>query len=167
MAHRGNGLNDIFEHDVIVRDNLMTTGGTIQRTPANSKDIVNKAYCDGNIAGQTHSWEFTIMDPNGAYDQDTQIFIGWARAGLTITKIQIELDAATNQVAGDLKYADDFLSLANSAVINDFDTTSGKRTDTSITSASVASGKAIYLQFDSQPNAAINQMHVHIEWEFS
>lgn len=46
MAHRGDGLNDIFEHNVIIRDNLKTKGGTIEQTPTNNKDIVNKEYCD-------------------------------------------------------------------------------------------------------------------------
>jgi hypothetical protein len=140
------------------------SAGIVNSTPVNPTDLVNKEYVDNH----THQkqWNFTILNPFGDYDIDTQIFIAWARDALTITKIQIELDSAANEVAGDLKYADDFLALGNATVINDFDTTSGKRTDTSITSGSVASGKAIYLQFDSQPNAAIKQMHVHIEWEF-
>lgn len=112
------------------------------------------------------TWDFTIIDPSGVYDEDTQIFVAVARDDLVITRIRVELDATTNQVAGDLKYADSFIGLANAVVVNDFDTTSGLRNDTSITSGSVASGKCIYLQFDSQPNAAINQMHVHIEWNF-
>ena len=57
MAHRAEGLNDIFEHDVIVRDNLHTTGGTIQDTPINDKDLVNKEYVDGN-----DHWENDVTD---------------------------------------------------------------------------------------------------------
>lgn len=49
MAHRADGLNDIFEHDVTVRDNLFVNSGIIQAIPVNNFDIVNKAYCDGNI----------------------------------------------------------------------------------------------------------------------
>ena len=82
------------------------------------------------------------------------------------SKDQVELDTSGAEVAGDLKYADDFQGMASSVVINDFDTTSGKRTDTSIASGAVASGKAIYLSFDSQPSDTIKQMHVHIEWDF-
>lgn len=47
MAHRGDGLNDIFDHNVQVRENLNTQGGTIQNVPVNNKDIVNKEYVDG------------------------------------------------------------------------------------------------------------------------
>ena len=113
----------------------------------------------------TENWQFTIIDPNKIYNTDTQVFIGWAGYDLTIDRVQIQLDATTNQVAGDLKYADDFISLANPIVINDFDTTSGVRDDTSITSASVVRGKAIYLQFDSEPHEDIKQMHVRITFK--
>jgi len=46
MAHRANGLNDIFEHDVTVRDRLTTKDGTIQTTPTADYDIANKKYID-------------------------------------------------------------------------------------------------------------------------
>lgn len=122
---------------------------------------------NGNdLVGETKEFDRTILFPYGAYDVDTQVFLFWARKDLTISKIQIELDTSSYEVAGDLKYANDFQAMASATVINDFDTTSGKRTDTSITSASVAAGKAIYIQFDSQPNTNIAQMHVHIEYSF-
>lgn len=112
------------------------------------------------------AWDLVISNPNGVYGKDTQVFLLWALRSLVITKIVINLDSNANEVLGDLKYADDFITLANPVVINDFDTTAGVRTDTSISSGSVAEGKAIYLQFDAEPNAAINQMHVHIEWRY-
>ena len=119
------------------------------------------------IKGMPQSWDFTVIDPYGVYDIDTQIFIAWAAADLTITKIIVNCDAdPATEITGDLKKADDFISLANSAVINDFDTTAGVRTDTSITSGSVSAGKAVYIQFDAQPIAAIKQIHFHIEWDF-
>jgi hypothetical protein len=49
MAHRAEGLNDIFEHNVIIRDNLHAKGGTISHVPTNDKDIVNKKYVDDSI----------------------------------------------------------------------------------------------------------------------
>ena len=126
----------------------------------------NNIEMSGIIKNMTRSWDFTIIDPNSVQDTTNEIFIAWATAALTITKIQIELDISTQDITGDLKYADDFQGLASATVINDIDTTSGKRTDTSITSASVASGKAIYISFDAQPHADITQMHVHIEWDY-
>ena len=87
-------------------------------------------------------------------------------AALTISKITVTLDASGNEVAGDLKYADAFISLANPVVINDFDTTSGVRVDDSITNGSVPSGKCIYISFDSAPSANITQMCMDIEYSY-
>jgi hypothetical protein len=53
MAHRGDGLNDIFEHCVTIKENVYTVGGTIQNVPVNPKDIVNKEYCDTHGGGGT------------------------------------------------------------------------------------------------------------------
>jgi hypothetical protein len=120
----------------------------------------------GNLKGTTFEREIDIMNPNGAYGVDTQVFFFYTRAAMTITKIVVSLDATANQVAGDLKWADDLTSFTGATVINDFDTTSGVRTDTSITSASIAAGKFVYLEFDSQPNVAIKQMFVHVEADY-
>jgi len=51
MAHRADGLNDIFEHNVTVRENVHTDGGTIQQVPIENKDIVNKEYVDQSVVG--------------------------------------------------------------------------------------------------------------------
>ena len=149
-------------------------GGTItQRTrPAGTNNIMDGMVIPNHSGVTNHiefkrdtrAWDLTIISPNSVYGIDTQIFLLWTIKQITITNIRIELDANTNQVAGDLKYADDFITLANAVVINDFDTTAGIRDDSSITSPTVNSGKAIYLQFDSEPHADIKQMHVHIEY---
>ena len=79
MAHRADGLNDIFEHDVKIRDNLNTTGGTIQETPINPKDIVNKKYVDdkfpvthASTTGQTSS-DHHIKTTSAEIDHDNII----------------------------------------------------------------------------------------------
>jgi hypothetical protein len=113
---------------------------------------------------KTRAWDLTILSPKASYGIDGEIFLLWTIEPIYITNIRIELDADTNQVAGDLKYADDFITQANAVVINDFDTTAGKRNDSSITNSSVDMGKAIYLDFDSEPHEDIKQMHVHIEY---
>lgn len=123
------------------------------------------AVIDTHLA-LSRSWDFTIVNPNSVQDTTNEIFIAWAMEDLTITKVQVELDISSQEVTGDIKHAADFLALGSATVINDFDTTSGKRTDTSITSASVAQGKAVYLSYDAQPHADIKQMHVHIEWDY-
>ena len=145
----------ILEGD-IVHDNLQSVHQSV---------VSGATPTFGDIKGETKCWDVTITDPNGFYDIDTQIPVALVKSAMTITKIQVSLNATGNQVAGDLKWADDLTAFTGATVINDFDTTSGVRTDTSITSGSVAAGKWIYLQFDSQPNAAITWMTIHIEWD--
>ena len=119
------------------------------------------------VANQDRHLIFNVFNPSGVQSDDTQVCI-WPEtdANLTVTKITVTLDAAGNEVAGDLKYADTFIGLANPVVINVFDTTSGVLEDSSITSGSVAAGKAIYIQFDSAPNAAITQMCIDVVYDY-
>lgn len=110
---------------------------------------------------------FTVWDPNSVQSDDNEICL-WPEVDddLTVSKITVTLDASGNEIAGDLKYADAFIGLANPVVINAFDTTSGILEDDSITSGSVAAGKAIYLSFDFAPDAAITQAAFDIEWSY-
>ena len=121
----------------------------------------------GNIKGETKSWDITIIDPNGIYGYTPQVFIAWATAALTITKIQIECDGSFN-LNCDLKWADDFRDLTSAAVIDVCDTgADGKITITSgFDDADIASGKAVYFQMDPTPSTSIKQVHVHIEWDY-
>jgi hypothetical protein len=124
------------------------------------------AITGGTITGIPQCWDFSILNPNGAYTVDPHIFIAVVRAALTVTKLQVSCDATTNQIAGDLMYADDFIGFANPVVIETFDTTSGVRVDTAIAIGAVPVGKVVYLSFDSSPASAITQVHFHIEWNY-
>lgn len=153
---------------IIIKDSNSANECTIEATTTGTNFTSNYGSFNFNdkIVGVTKAWDFTIINPNATQDVTNEIFIAWALHDLTITKIQVELDISTQEVTGDIKHASDFQSLGSATVINDFDTTSGKRTDTSISSGSVSSGKAIYLSFDAQPHADIKQMHVHIEYDY-
>jgi len=123
---------------------------------------------DGNIKNTPHRLRATIIDPLSVQTEDNEVCL-WDEtdAALTITKITVALDATTNEVAGDLKFADTFTALANPVVIETFDTTSGVRSDSSMSGdATVPAGKAIYLSFDSAPNTAIHQMVVTVYWDY-
>jgi len=66
-----------------------------------------------------------------------------------------------------LKFADTFIALANATVVETFDTTSGVRSDSSMSGdATIPAGKAIYLSFDSAPNTAIKQMNIDVTWDY-
>ena len=120
----------------------------------------------GDIKGETKCWDFTLINPNAAHDIDAQFPIAYVKSALTITKIEVALNTTSQDVAGDLKYADDLNAFTNAATINDFDTSSGVRSDTSISSGTVAINKWIYIDFDSQPHADITWMSLHIEWDY-
>lgn len=115
---------------------------------------------------QDKCWDVCVVNPKEAYGVDTQIPIALTKKAITITKIDVSLNTSSYDVAGDLKWADNITGFTNATVINDFDTTSGVRTDSTLTSAGVAAGKWVYLQFDSEPDASITFMSVHIEWSY-
>ena len=68
---------------------------------------------------------FTIIAPLLAYATDTKFcLIPVTSAALTIESLDVTCDAdPATEIAGDLKWADAFIGLANATVINDFDTT--------------------------------------------
>ena len=135
---------------------------------------VGEAHIDDTIAHQnpndptgTKHMIFTVWNPNAVQDFNNEVPIWKATdAALTISALAISLDASANEVAGDLKYADALIGLANPVVINPFDTTSGVLVDTSITVGAVPSGKALYLSFDSLPDAAIKYINVDITFTY-
>ena len=127
----------------------------------------NSVTIASNVKSMPLHLRATIVDPGTAYGVSTTIcLVPKTDAALTITNIEVTLDASANEVAGDVKYADAFIGLANAAVVNDFDTTSGVRSDSSIASGAVAAGKCIYLSFDSEPNAAIKLMNIDITYDY-
>lgn len=110
---------------------------------------------------------FTVWNPNAVEDDDSEVCIWKATpADLTISELAVTLNAADDEVVGDLKYADTFIGLANPVVINTFDTTSGELVDDSITVGAVPAGKCLYLSFDTAPAAAITQMNVDITFTY-
>jgi hypothetical protein len=120
-------------------------------------------------SGELHYVKGTISNPQAVYAQRAQIPIMRAPQALTITRIHIVTNQTAQQLAGDLKWADDITdaSFANAAVIDVIDTTSGVFTATSsFDDATVASGKYVYLQLDSSPNAAIKDFYIEIYYTF-
>jgi len=118
------------------------------------------------IKNTTHCTDVTIAHPFDYYALDTQLPILLTPAAITVTKLDVSTNTTAQQVLGDLKWASDLTSFTGATVINDFDTTSGVRTDNTITAGSVGAGKWLYLQFDSQPNTAITFMILHFEWDY-
>lgn len=124
--------------------------------------------CAGNLGGGgiTRHLRLVLVDPNTL--TDTTLCLDPAISGaITVTQLDVtcDLDPAT-EITGDLKWADAFIGLANATVINDFDTTDGVRTDSSITAGAVAAGKCLYIQFSEQPAADIGQITFKITYVY-
>lgn len=123
----------------------------------------------GTHSGELHYCKGTISNPQAVYAQRPQIPIMTAPQALTITRISLKTNQTAQQVAGDLKYADDITdgSFANATVIDVCDTTSGAFSATSgFDNASVAAGKEIYFQLDASPNAAIKDFKLEFYYTF-
>jgi hypothetical protein len=113
---------------------------------------------DGKIYGEKHL-DFTLIDDASIYTALGQCKIPLVTKtgqAMTITNIEVTNNTSAKEVAGDLRYADNCLSFANDTLINDFDTTSGVRSDNTLTKATVPLGKCIYVWFDSSPDAAVD-----------
>ena len=111
----------------------------------------------------------TISNPQAVYAQAASLPIIQADAALTITGIYIDTRQTAQEMAGDLKFADDQTigTLANAIVIDVCDTTSGVFSATSsFDDATVPSGKYIYYQFDASPNAAIKDFTLKITYTY-
>jgi len=116
--------------------------------------------------GVAHKWSITVLAPNAVYTNGAVIPIGTALGALTVTRVICNTSSASYEVAGDVKYADARIGLGNATVINDFDTTSGTRDDSTIASGAVASGKFVYLQLDSAPSASMTDFTVDVYWDY-
>lgn len=147
------------------------TEGSLADSTIVSADIKNAtvAYADmvANVPGLPHAWHIPIGSPDDVVTgSSTLVVIPLTDAALTVTKIEVTTSSASYEIAGDLKYADARIGLANATVINVFDTASGVLSDSSITSGAVAAGKCVYLQFDSVPNAAMTDCGITVYWDY-
>jgi hypothetical protein len=108
----------------------------------------------------------TFSSPGALYDIDTQ-YLFWSKVDTTrtVSRVICELDATGNDVAGDIKHCTNFQTLAGATLINDFDTTSGVRDDSSITAGEIPPDSYVYIQWDLKPNAAITQQHLKVYYD--
>jgi len=168
-------------------DQALDTGGGNEVTAANAKDAVTKKHA-GSHAGtngviakftgtnsmgdsaltetqiRTRHLSFIVVDPNTLATLDLCL-VPKLESAITVTGLEVTCDAdPATEITGDLKWADAFIGLASAAVINDFDTTNGARSDTSITTPAVAAGKCIYISFDVAPGADIKQISFDISF---
>jgi len=142
------------------------TGGNIDDlTPAQVRTLLTVP----KFASEVHSLKGVIVDPGAYYSGIGVVVPIWEAtdAAITIQSIRISLDATTNELALDLKWADALIGLANAAVIDVCDTTSGVRViTTGFDDATVAAGKCLYWSLDATPHADINWMSWQITYTY-
>lgn len=108
---------------------------------------------------------------DGAVDRLFLFTVGnWAPFGITITAWRISFEAdPTTEVDLDLKRADAFIGVANSAVMDALDTTTGAASEGTAANinggAVVANGKVVYLEFGTAYTEANHQIIFEIEFE--
>lgn len=118
-----------------------------------------------------HKLRGLVSNPQAVYAQRPQIVLMRADAAITITRIHVHGSDTTPgaELAGDLKWADDVNTggFANAAVIDVCDTTNGVKTITSgFDDPTVASGKYIYFQMDSSPNADWKDFYIEVFYTY-
>lgn len=169
-AFNGTGSGLITDQKLTITADSVGISGALTADSVTADSLTSDSVSiadDANIQGLKEKMRFNLPDPNTLYDIDTQVVI-WpdVDSAITVTRLYVTCDAAANEIAGDLKQASAFIGLGGAAVIETFDTTSGVREDTNIATPSVAAGQDIYLDFDSQPNAAITQCGFTIEYYY-
>ena len=122
-----------------------------------------------NIGGLKQHLIVTLSNPADYYTNvDTKFcIVPKTPAACTVTNLEVTCDAnPTTELTGDVKYADTYIGLANATVINAFDTTDGVLSDSTITSGAIAAGKAIYISFDTTPDAALKTITWDIQFDY-
>ncbi len=150
---------------------LIDTANTIAdlaaSTSANLATVISDEVGTGKLT-LDHHLRFTIVDPATTYTTSATIpIIPKLDNNITITNLEVTCDAdPTTELTGDIKYADAYIGLANATVINDFDTTAGVRSDSTITNATVTLGKCVYGSFDATPDANITTINMDITYNY-
>jgi len=168
MSGRADGLNDVFDNSIVVKKNIDTNSGTIQRTPTEDIDIANKKYVDDNIGGV--DWETDqspkVINAANYVDNNTQL----AEADITtmgFTKdVEVDWTAdqspsvinAANYVDNDTVYDDTTIQAAvtlNTAKFTNVDTDlSVTKNATTMTVVSSDGDNAVLVEADTT-NAGI------------
>lgn len=109
----------------------------------------------------TDSYNFTITSPSNTYSicGASLCIVTETPYAITIDSISVSCNADPGtELDGDLKYADALIGFANPTTINDFNTTSGARKDSSMASGAVAANKCIFVVFHASPDTALKQI---------
>lgn len=136
MSHRAEGLNDIFENNVLVRKNINVKGGSISDTPTLPNHIVNKSYADSLSPTLNNNYFLQIKNPTSTGEW----MIGFASTAITITKIWAETDTGTVDFNIEQRTFGSFESSGTNVMTSDLQADDNGATQTSFSDATVPSG---------------------------
>lgn len=111
-------------------------------------------------------YNLTIPIPSSQYANSIYIPIDpKTSAAKTATAIELSCEAdPTTELDADLMQADALIGMANAAILQALDTTNGVLSLSS-QSISIGSGKAVYLRFNAEPDAAIKWISLKVTYE--
>ena len=130
---------------------------------------------DTNIFGKREHLRFNLFNPNSLYDTDPHVcIVPKLDAGIQITRVRVSTSDVTNDISGEIRYANAFTSLieddplvitgADATTITEFDTTSGVRDSSH--AVAVPASKSVYIFFDADPSSTITQVCIDIEYHY-
>ena len=167
-------LQNVTDRGDTVTDgvNLATATGNVgvgTTAPAVKLDVVGTIQTTARIKGEPKvaRWGSRVPATYFAGASIREPVMVNTPAALTVTRVVEECDInPTTEVNMNLKYADDCISFANATVINDLDTTDGKRDDSSITSGAVPAGKCIYRESDAAFDSSVTYESGYMEYDY-
>ena len=167
-------LSDVGVTTPTDKNVLVADGDSWESRALVEADISDLDHTDVNAVHLTDSKVIEIsFDPGAWYDSDTQVFImeigAEAPDGITVEKWSVSCNVDPDvEMNMDLKRADAWIGLANSAVMDVLDTTNGVSSETTEGNinggAVVTTGKVIYLEFGADPEGTCVQLHVKITY---
>jgi hypothetical protein len=142
------------------------SNGTNQQITSGGKPLAGVAT--GNVPGLPRHWVINVPDPDAQYAVDTQILIKpKLDAAVTVTHAVCGADAdPATELTMDLKFADSFIGLANATVVTALDTLAGTTETSTFADATIPSGKAVYLQFDTTPDSTMTQFNCDVTYDY-
>lgn len=162
----GNATNTDSEvADAVAKAHAGSHAGTAGKIPmfTGTNTLGDSGQTD--TQARTKHIRFAILDASTLVDT-TICLIPKLASSITVTNLEVVCGTDPDtEIAGDILFADtSFIVKGSPTVINDFDTTAGIRSDSTITSAAVASGKCVYIKFDTTPIVAVKMISFDITY---
>lgn len=154
--------------DQVENTKLSTWAGSANITTVGTLASGNvMAALTQNLPGINLLLSKTIADPKTVYGKNTVVALMASTPAafhITSMKASCEADPAT-ELNWNLMYADALIGLANPVTLATLDTTNGAYTSGAV-SLAVPANKCLYLLFDAEPDANIDEVVIDVVFDF-